>query len=502
MHIYDFIFDDHQYELKKLALPGNRPLPFEYYLKSYQNKFLEAFSSLDNKVGSKFLNPALEEIDGVNDWLDDLLKLLQGDIKQIEDLFKELLDVYNTYLKGRHQTAVTYLYALLEKYDMLDEAYSDVLGAFIRGRGIRKGHNFLHESYFYHINFHQRFLISNQRFSVGGHPLLYAGQSMLAVFYELNASSLNDESIATALFAFDNFAKLEFTDGWMHVNPRDKVYDLSNSIYEIVNDTFFKLIELKIPIPRIDGGPAFPKERIISGFRKFILSHLCTFPKTPKFVYNPASDDVEEFKSPYFVEEYVLPQLLTEAIRMHKYNGIIYPSTKFVDKNVRIKTDWRSNFYRNNLAMFTEFKYDQAGNTPGVDEELYRVVKVDVIDFEKIGADYEFAAKVSSIKKFDAFHHSNLLNAEVSVDINFIKSDIPVSEVSSSILYSMYHLEKKLKVYQNMVVDSERYLDTLAGKMELFYLIKYYQFINSQLKRFYRKEWDAFVERQRNKPRS
>src|SRR5581483_4629941 len=183
--------------------------------------------------------------------------------------------------------------------------------------------------------------------------------------------------------AYNHFASAYFSGrGWEKVKPRTRIYDISNAIYETVNGTFFKLREFNIPIADIDSGPGFPKEKVLRDFRKLILSHCCTFKRK---MYYP-SDDEEKKDEPidtHFVEEYVLPQLLTEVVRLYNYNGIIYPSTKFVDKKITIGGGWKSIIYATNLAMFTEYK-PVNGKPPMIDNDLFTVLQVDTLDFKDL----------------------------------------------------------------------------------------------------------------------
>jgi hypothetical protein len=47
-------------------------------------------------------------------------------------------------------------------------------------------------------------------------------------------------------------------------------------------------------------------------------------------------------------------------------------------------------------------------------------------------------------------------------------------------------IEKKVTLYKTLTIEGKLYFDTLAGKMELIYLMEYYKFIEMQFRQFYR----------------
>jgi len=492
MHIYDFITDSFQYKLKHKAANA---IPFENILGAYQTEFFEAFSQLNSADDPANLHPTLKGDQHAVKWLADLTTLVVADKPILLDLFKDIREVYDIFLRGNHLSAITYLHNLLDKYDLLDESYPDLLGGFLRGRFYdpSKRDDILHEYFYQHIPFTQRHLIKRQRFSFSGQPLLYAGQSLLSVYYELGAESLDDENIAVSLLAFNHFAKLHFGNGWEKIKSRSRIYDISNAIYETINGTFFKMRELNIPIPPIDGGPGFPKEKVLRDFRKLILSHCCTFRRKIFTRYDENKKKNIEVDM-HFVEEYVLPQLLTEAVRLHKYNGIIYPSTKFVDKKITVAGDWQSNIYTTNLAMFTEYNKPVGGRVPLVDQDLFTVLEIDILDFKNLTKGNFTIKKLSLL---DVHRLAEELVKSIREQQKLMHDRIPVTEAGSHIWTALYHIEKKVLLYQKMEVDGKAYLDWLAGKMEIIYLFRYFRYINGQFQKIFIKELQQTDEEER-----
>jgi hypothetical protein len=221
----------------------------------------------------------------------------------------------------------------------------------------------------------------------------------------------------------------------------------------------------------------------LRSFKKFILSHCCTFPKQTHEIIHSNGDRIP-IKNPHFVEEYALPQLLTQAVRMQGYNGILYPSTKFIGKTISAKLDWHSHIYMTNLAMFTEYRIADGG-LPNIDRELFEVLKIDTLDFKNLKK-YDF--KISELKEYDVENDSVGFLKELKKISEIIRIKIPVSQVSNKILMSFYHIEKKVALYGGLSIEGSLYFRTLAGRMEYVYLTQYYRLIRSQFYRLYKDE--------------
>ena len=257
MHIYDFITDDEQYKLKKANRYGTDQ-PFEQSLIAYRDYFLEQLKQCTSHENSNYLNDDLNKNPGLGIWFQEFNDLVQKNAAQIESLINDLLTVYNVFIGGQHQTAVSLLSFYLEKYDLLDSSYHELLGCHLRGRWIQTGDDIMKERYYFHIPTNKRHLIRNQRFSFSGIPILYVGESLSTVFYELEAKDLEDKRIAIASFNYNQFASLRFNSDWENFKSRNKVYNITNTIYEVINDIFFKIIEKGAEIATISSSIALP----------------------------------------------------------------------------------------------------------------------------------------------------------------------------------------------------------------------------------------------------
>lgn len=466
MHVYDFITDTEQYSIKRGSRVFDKDQPFENVLTAYQQLFMQHFESLTIEEESKYLNDPLKTDAGLKEWLGNFLQLIKNDKQNIIKLFADLENIYEVFIGGKHQTAVSLLYHLLEKYDLLDNVYYEMLGCFFRGRIIQKGDNYLEEAYYYHIPFNKRFLIKNQRFSFSGIPLLYAGESLISTFYELGAKDLEDKGIAVATFNYDHLAYIHLDKDWQRIRSRNKIFDITNSIYDLINDLFYDAIEKGKKIEP-SGEINFPKQTLRRAFRKFILSQVCTFPRK------------HHTDNQHFVEEYVLPQLLTEAVRQHKYDGIIYPSTRFIGKKIDFGKGWHNMIFKANLAMFTDY-------APGknYDDTLLKTIVPHVINLSKI----------NTVNAHELL--ANLKEAVLSVE-RFLLENTCLSEVRGRFIIQLAHFEKKVRTYELLTVDSKPYLDSYAGKVEAAYMKEYFHYVSKLIKQVYPEEFEKYMEKWR-----
>lgn len=143
-----------------------------------------------------------------------------------------------------------------------------------RGRASEKQ---LDKADMFHIPFMQAYKIRNQRFSITGQPLLYLTDNVFGVFNEL------------AIQTRDDYEKLYIVQYRLN-NSFDKIADMTiNGDFEHIED------------------PGIFKQY----FCKFILSCACSFP------------NIKGRDKSYFVEEYVIPQLVTQLL-IKDFKGICY----------------------------------------------------------------------------------------------------------------------------------------------------------------------------------
>jgi hypothetical protein len=466
MHVYDFITDQEQNILKANSRIFDKEQPFEHVLVAYSQLFMQQLNTLTVDVDSKYLTGNLKTNPGLKHWFEGFCDLIKRDKLRIQRLFEDLINVYEVFISGKHQTAVSLFSYFLEKYDLLDTAYDELLGCFFRARWIQEGEDYSKEEYYYHIPFNKRFLIKNQRFSFSGIPILYAGESLAATFFELGAPNLEEKGIAVASFNYDHLAHVHFNSDFENIKNRNNIYDITNTIYEVINDMFFAAIEkgIKIGVSMYDQV-AFPPNVIVRSFRKFILSQVCTFPRK------------QHIENQHFIEEYVLPQLLTEAIRNHKYDGILYPSTRF-NKPVDIGTGWHSKLFQANLAMFTNYSHSSF-----YDEELLKNLLPHVLNLK-------------NISQLNVEEEINKLKSDTVFLQDFFHKYVAISSTRRRFEIRFIHLEKKIKTYEVLSIDNLRYLDTYAGKVELSYIREYLNYIFRTIRMVYEHEYSKMIEDQ------
>ncbi len=135
----------------------------------------------------------------------------------------------------------------------------------------------------FHIPFMQAYKIRNQRFSITGQPLLYLTDSISGIFNELSIRSRDEyENLYIAQYRLKSDEAAWF----------DRIFDMT--------------------INGKDLEHAIDYELFNSYFCKFLLSCVCSFP------------NVKGRNKSYFVEEYVIPQLVTQLLKKLDFKGICY----------------------------------------------------------------------------------------------------------------------------------------------------------------------------------
>lgn len=173
----------------------------------------------------------------------------------------------------------------------------------------------------FHIPFMQAYKIRNQRFSITGQPLLYLTDNVFGVFNEL------------AIQTRDEYEKLHIVQYRMN-NRFEKIADMT------INGDFEHIEEHNI---------------FRQYFCRFILSCACSFP------------NIRGRDKSYFVEEYVIPQLVTQLLTKD-FRGIRYNTINGCrdDENENSKNSYI------NYAFFTKQKSNES-----VDEGLRKKFIVD-----------------------------------------------------------------------------------------------------------------------------
>jgi hypothetical protein len=190
------------------------------------------------------------------------------------------------------------------------------------------------------------------------------------------------------------------------------------------------------------------------------LSQVCTFPRK------------HYLDNQHFVEEYVVPQLLTEAVRLHKYDGILYPSTRFINKKLDLGNGWRNMLFKTNIAMFTtyssRFLYDK---------DLLKNVIPHVIDLSKVN-------------ETDARKELDELKKGIDGIEKFLNEKTHNTPIKEKFFAQLIHLEKKIKTYLVLSIEGKPYLDYYIGKAEVAYMKEYFSYVVSLIRRVYEKEYE------------
>lgn len=373
--IFTFLSDQFQHELKKQAeSSGDR---FEVVMSIYKKIFWDEFNSLNHITMCNELNPKIEHLSPTNklnlqNWLECLQTTIAGQTTTLQTFFDDLIDIYKTYISGNITSASEKFNLLLTNHGLYNAAedFERYYPITFRGRtnSVYSGCNpfkllksFLNSlkkaptkppDYFYHIPFDKLHFIKNYRFSLTGQPFIYLGASIPTVLLELRSD-------------LSNYKKIELSSWGIKPNEKLKVYDISNAFYDLINLNVIPIFNSDIVLTCQDTHITPNVTTFITDFKKFIISQFCTFKK-------------KDFEGQVFIEQYVLPQLLTEQIRNYqhiKYDGFIFPSTQYLDKALAKDKEIYYGLFKNNIALFTNYSV-----TENYDNQLISKFHVTTID--------------------------------------------------------------------------------------------------------------------------
>ena len=327
MCIICFLEDKFQYRLRKSSqLKTDR---FEHSLIEYKLLFL------DNYINSKY-----KICDKHNTLNNNLIRdsISELDINKINDFFD---DIYHCYLSWINSKPIKAMEAMLKLLDSFEyQKHSIKLPNLIYFRG-RRDENFISHWDMFHIPYNKRYLISNQRYSLVGQPLLYLCTSPYCVIKELN--STNHVKISSFKFIDNENSYILFDNGNTFTDLIDEKEN--NDIIKQTNNLF--------------KDNYTPKD-YQNAFYKLIFSSCCSFEINNKH------------ENSHFIEEYILPQVLSQILKEDNYSGIIYTSTKaFNDKLVNIDYNLFIKFYKN-YCLFTNYNEEKSYDPTYVyDKDLY-----------------------------------------------------------------------------------------------------------------------------------
>jgi hypothetical protein len=106
MHIYDFILDEHQYTQKNANRGITNGEAFENAFDAYIQLFLQSFDTIDCSTSRKNLSKKLAGDKSVIGWFEKYCGIIKRDRQQIEELMKDIFEVYIVFISGKHQTVL------------------------------------------------------------------------------------------------------------------------------------------------------------------------------------------------------------------------------------------------------------------------------------------------------------------------------------------------------------------------------------------------------------
>lgn len=210
------------------------------------------------------------------------------DVSPITEFFLQIRDVYHCWTSCNVNTAIEVLKVIFEdklQISALDKKEVPKNKSLYRGRLSEKA---LEKADMFHIPFMKAYNIRNQRFSITGQPLLYLSSDVYGVFNELPINDNNYKTLYIAQYRFKQYDEKKMY-----------VYDLT-----------------------IDGSQLYQQSDFDSfskNMYRFLLACVCSFP------------NVRGRDNSFFVEEYVIPQLVTQYIKKspHSYNGVCYNTANY-----------------------------------------------------------------------------------------------------------------------------------------------------------------------------
>jgi len=440
-----FLSEEFQFQLKQEAQceSGDR---FEKVLSKYCELFLKELKNLKSSHDINLLEDfPSEDKNKLYEWADLAYDEIRRNINTYEKLFEALLYTYKLFLKGKHFQATLHLFDILEEYEIADAIDPKELGLFYKGRIFKDEEDISSEKFYYHIPYDKRYLISNQRFSVSGQPILYLGSSILDVLYELRCDVNSCQEVAIASFSFNSIS--DETNKNNHDSI--KIYDISNQIMKFF---YGKLASLNYH--GYDSTENYKELGfdIDKHFKKFILMQLCTF-------------KINENRK--FVEEYVLGQLLTEALRINNYDGIQFPSTQFENKKLRFPM-FSYSAAKENLAIFTTYSESEKYDYNLI--ERFSIQPLNELSANKTVEEYK--------QQISKLSHNITVRSLIACD----------GDIYNQFENALYSLQKIFISEYGLKVGDEDYYSLPFAKMELKAQVDYLKYIERHLCQFERKK--------------
>lgn len=394
-----FLGDSYQNKLRILAQANSER--YEQAIDNYAKLFISHFRNELEDCG----DDKCEFKDGCTVIRDSIMQISDNDILEF---FTNIKDVYSLWIDAKSKEALEKFEKILDDKKIF-EFKKDIKTGDIYFKG-RLTDQVLTTWDMFHIPFNKRYLISNQRYSLTGQPIVYIGSSVLDIAEELELKKIGNFKVSSVKI------------------PEDlKIYDFRNDIYDnLIDIDFYCFLE-------IESDTYTPKN-----FYKTILSSICSFRKKG------------ELKGYSFCEEYVLPQIFAQQVKNKGYQGIAYYSTKKFenltlqgDNEIKINNDdfYHDFGYKENIAIFT-----QLNETHVYDKDLYEKINISV----PIGLD-----KIEKISITDLDEMKNEIN----------KTQVQEKTSEAEIMVSSFK-----RIYDRIKIGEVSYLETDIGQLHAYQL--------------------------------
>lgn len=378
--LINFLHDGYQEDLRNIAQTQSEK--YEEALERYRDNFISELILIKESK--------MPEEDKDYKFLYNLITSINTE--EVAMFFDSLIQIYIEWIDTNGQQALNKFEKLLKDFQLLSfnkNLENDIL---FRGRFSK---SILTHWDMFHIPYNKRYLISNQRYSLTGQPLLYLGFSVLDVVSELDGD-------------FNDFSEINFST--FKVMKPFKVFDLRNEFYKYFRyNPLHDLIDDSEYLQFTGYHKKANFEKLILEFYKFILSSVCSFQKR------------KEHKGFSFCEEYVLPQMLAQIIKKNNFEGIIYCSTRFKDK---ANDNEHKTVYKDNLALFTNYcrehvydrkLYDKFNISNPTNYNQIRQVSLEQIE--------EICDKIKILDNEKGFKDYYLVGADIKEKFSNIKID-------------------------------------------------------------------------------
>ncbi|CCG56173.1 hypothetical protein WESB_0703 [Brachyspira pilosicoli WesB] len=388
--IYCFFSKENQMKLKKDCFGNPR---YEETLKEYKKIYIDELKKINTIEQCECSNTIRDYIGNDNNKINlcfncynDFLVCIKNHISDIEKYFDEIIDIYDTYIKENIHIAYEKMKNFIikiYKYRKKQTIFYSTPMFRVRPKG---QYNIKDIREYFHIPFNKRFLTSNQRFSTTGKPMIYLSNSLQIALAEVN-KKIDEVNAAIFLPSFS--------------------YNYDSTLYDIKND----IIDLlKNIISSISSGIKYDDkifQSLFSIFSNHIFYNILTFPIQ------------EEYRGP-FIQEYVLPQLLTDILKYddlnNDYIGIEYQSTKEYKWKI---TDMDMYQLESNYCFFIPYEDDNDYSNKFLERFFY------YCDTENIISNEDFLLSIESLKNINLqLKNEGYNNSDIGLHLFSIKNHI------------------------------------------------------------------------------